>query len=121
MSKSGEKGGIWEDGGSEIERRRQGGPATCDRGQVRVGTRFALNKYEVSYLPAVRRRAWTCVREHRRSSGRGIGRCSSFAGSKTIPELWNILGPFRYFRHKMFKCTLHLRQTDTNGVVHIRP
>ena len=50
MSKSGEKGGIWEDGGSEIERRRQGGPATCDRGQVRVGTRFLVIEDEVLYL-----------------------------------------------------------------------
>ena len=30
----------------ESERGRQGGPATCDRGQVRVGTRFALNEDE---------------------------------------------------------------------------
>ena len=45
----------------ESERGRQGGPATCDRGQVRVGTRFALNEDEVSYLPAVRSRVWTCV------------------------------------------------------------
>ena len=47
-------------------RRREG---TCDRGQVRVGTRFALNENEVPYLPAVRRRVWTCVRGHRRSLG----------------------------------------------------
>ena len=45
------------------ERRRE---VACDRGQVRVGTRLALNEDEVSYLPAVRR-VWTCVREHRRS------------------------------------------------------
>ena len=30
----------------DTERKRQGGPATCDRGQVRVGTRFALNDDE---------------------------------------------------------------------------
>ena len=44
-------------------RRREG---TCDLGQARDGTRFALNEEEVSYLLAVRRRVWTCVREHRR-------------------------------------------------------
>ena len=37
----------------ECERRRKGGSATFDRGQVRVGTRFALNENEASYLPAV--------------------------------------------------------------------
>ena len=45
---------AWETGGSESERRRQGGPAACDRGQVRVGTCFALNEDEVSCLPVVR-------------------------------------------------------------------
>ena len=43
---SGVKGGI------EGRRRER----TCDRGQVRMGTRFALKEDEVSYLPAVRRR-----------------------------------------------------------------
>ena len=38
---SGGKGGMG--GQRESERGRQGGPATCDRGQVRVGTRFALD------------------------------------------------------------------------------
>ena len=62
----------------DCEGGRQGGPATCDRGQVRVETRFALNEDEVPYLLliAVRRRVWTCVRDHRRSFGRGIERCS---------------------------------------------
>ena len=59
--------GAWEDGGREIERGRHGGPEACD--QVRVGTRFALNEDEVPYLPAVRRRVWTCVRGHRPSLG----------------------------------------------------
>ena len=35
---------AWEHGGSEIERGKKGGPATCDLGQVRVGTRFALDE-----------------------------------------------------------------------------
>ena len=39
---------TWEGGRSEIE----SGPATFDRGQVRVGTRFALKEDAVSYLPA---------------------------------------------------------------------
>ena len=43
----------------DSESRRQGGPATCDRGQVRVGTHFTLNEDEVSYLPAACR-IWTC-------------------------------------------------------------
>ena len=63
---------AWEDGlarDGESERRTQGGPTTCDRGQVQVRTRFALNENKASYLPAVRRRVWTCVREHRPSSG----------------------------------------------------
>ena len=34
----------------------QTGPVICDRGQVRVGTRFALNDEEIFYLPGVRRR-----------------------------------------------------------------
>ena len=36
---------------------------------IRVGTRFALNEDKVSYLQAVRRRVWTCVRGHRPSLG----------------------------------------------------
>ena len=43
---------------------------------------------------------------------------SLLAGSKTIPEWWNIEGPFGH--QKMFNCTLYLRQTD-NRVVHRRP
>ena len=53
---------AWEDGGSEMEIVRQGGR----EGRrlvtgVRSGWgRFALNEDEVSDLPAVRRRVWTC-------------------------------------------------------------
>ena len=74
----------------ESERRRQGGPATCDRGQVRVGTRFALNEDEVSHLPAVRRRGWTYVREP--TSGLGIERCSSFC---RLPNDTRMVGHLR--------------------------
>ena len=42
--------------GVMVGRRREG---TCDRGQVRVGTCFALNEDEASYLSAIRRRVWT--------------------------------------------------------------
>ena len=50
-----------------MERGRKGGPTTSD--QVRVGTRFALNEDEVSYVSAVRRRGWACVRDDRRFLG----------------------------------------------------
>ena len=39
----GDMGGGWK---QDTERGRQGGPATCDRSQVRLGTRFALNEDE---------------------------------------------------------------------------
>ena len=86
---------------------------------VRGGTRFALNEDEVSNLPAVRR-VWTCVREHRRSFGRGIERCSS---SCRLEKRYQYGGTFTVHLdgHKMFKCTLYLRQTNTNGVGHRRP
>ena len=37
----------------ESESGREGEPATCDGGQVRVGTRFVLSEDEVSYPPAI--------------------------------------------------------------------
>ena len=48
MLSSAGKGGM--EGGRKrgTERGKQGGPATCDRGQARVGTRFALDEDEVS-------------------------------------------------------------------------
>ena len=96
----------------ESERRRLGEPVTCDRGQVRVGTRFAFNEDEVSCLPAVRRRVWTCVCEHRRSSEWGVERYSSFCRLQNDTRMVEHLGSSQII--KMFKCTLCLRQTDTN-------
>ena len=46
MFSSGGKGGTGGGRKRGTERRRQGGPTTCNRGQVRVGTRFALNEDE---------------------------------------------------------------------------
>ena len=37
----------------ESESGREGEPATCDGGKVRVGTCFALSEDEVSYPPAI--------------------------------------------------------------------
>ena len=74
------------------ESRRQGGPAICDRGQVRVGTRFAHKQYEVSYIICQQ-----FVVEFERVSvhtnallGEASRDVQLSAGSKIIPEWWNI-------------------------------
>ena len=80
---------VWEDGGSEIERGRQGGPVTCDRGQVGWGrasrsmrTKYHINQQfvefgRVSVIPDAL-----------------FGETSKVArllvDSKTIPVWWNI-------------------------------
>ena len=46
MLSSGGKRGMGGDKKRGMARGRQGGPATCGRGQVRVETRFALNEDE---------------------------------------------------------------------------
>ena len=96
---------------AKLSERRQGGPATCDRGQIRVETRFALNEDEVSYLPADHRPKLFWVR-HR-----------EMLVFLQTPKRYQCGGTFRIHSdcHKIFQCILYLRQTDTNGVVRRRP